>query len=73
MSTTASRTANSARNAGVSILAQLLIIVLGFITRTVFVRELGVALLGVNSLHTSVRTLPAYADLGINNVVGSVF
>lgn len=69
MSTTASRTANSARNAGVSILAQILIIVLGFITRTVFVKELGVALLGVNSLLTSVVSMLALADLGINGAV----
>lgn len=64
-----SRTANSARNAGVSILSQLLTIALGFVTRAVFIRQLGVEMQGVNALLTSTLSLLAFADLGINGAV----
>lgn len=64
--TSTSRTTRSARNAGASIVAQVVIVILGFVTRTVFISVLGVALLGVNSLLTSFLALLAIADLGIN-------
>ncbi|HZK04741.1 MAG TPA: oligosaccharide flippase family protein [Actinomycetaceae bacterium] len=69
MSAPASRTASSARNVSVSLLAQILVILLGFVTRTVFVATLGVALLGVNSLIISVLAMLTFADLGINGAV----
>lgn len=61
-----SRTDESSRNAGVSMIAQIAVIVLGFVTRTVFIAELGVTLVGINSLLTSTLALLAIADLGIN-------
>lgn len=69
LGTTVSRTVSSARNVGVSILAQVMVVALGFVTRTVFVTKLGVSLLGINSLLTSVLALLAFADLGINGAV----
>lgn len=69
MIATRSLTAQSARNAGVSILAQIVVVILGFVTRTVFVAELGVAMLGVNTLLTSTLALLAVADLGINGAL----
>lgn len=64
-----SRTAKSARNVGVSILVQVLITVLGFITRTVFIAQLGVAMVGVYSVLTSLLALLALADLGISGAL----
>lgn len=69
LSERSSRTTRSARNAGVSILTQLIVVVLGFATRTVFVAELGVALLGVNTVLMSIVALLAFADLGINGAL----
>ncbi|MGF2948863.1 lipopolysaccharide biosynthesis protein [Microbacterium alcoholitolerans] len=64
-----SRTAQSARNAGVSILVQIIVILLGFATRTVFIAQLGVAMVGVNAVLTSLMALLALADLGINGAL----
>ncbi|WP_448710962.1 lipopolysaccharide biosynthesis protein [Microbacterium profundi] len=66
---TKSRTALSARNAGVSILVQIVVILLGFVTRTVFIAQLGVAMVGVNAVLTSLMALLALADLGINGAL----
>ena len=52
-----------------SVLSQVMVIALGFVTRTVFIAKLGVELLGVHSLLTSVLALLALADLGINGAV----
>lgn len=64
-----SRTALSARNAGVSILVQIIVILLGFVTRTVFIAQLGVVMVGVNTVLTSLMALLALADLGINGAL----
>lgn len=66
MTPVASRTASFARNAAISVLTQGLTILLGFLTRTVFVACLGVELLGVNSLLTSTLAMLTLADLGVN-------
>lgn len=62
----ASRTGRSALNAGVGIGTQVLLIVLSFLTRTVFVAHLGTDLLGVQTLLLSVLAMLAVADLGLN-------
>lgn len=64
-----SRTARSARNALVGGLTQVLLILLTFVTRTIFLTSLGVELLGVQTLLVSVLALLAVADLGINGAV----
>ncbi len=69
MSATSSRTAKSARNAGVAVLTQVTVIGLGFVNRSVFVAELGVAMLGVNALLTSIVAMLAFADLGISGAL----
>jgi O-antigen/teichoic acid export membrane protein len=69
MSAPVSRTARSARNVGVSVLSQVLVIALGFVTRSVFIAHLGVALVGVNSVLTSVLAMLTLADLGVNGAV----
>lgn len=69
MNTAESRTTKSARNVLVSVLAQVLTVVLGFVTRTVFISQLGVAMVGVNSVLTSTLALLALADLGISGAL----
>lgn len=69
MSSPRSRTANSMRNASISVLVQVAIIGLGFITRTIFISELGVSLLGINTLLTSLVAILAFADLGISSAL----
>jgi O-antigen/teichoic acid export membrane protein len=64
-----SRTANSIRNAGVSIFSNILVIVLGFIVRTVFIRTLSTEYLGVNGLFTNILTIFSLAELGIGNAI----
>ncbi len=52
-----------------SVLSQVLIVVLGFVSRSVFIAHLGVGLLGVNSVLTSALAILTLADLGINGAV----
>ena len=64
-----SRTTRSAQTAAVAVTAQLLLTVLSFATRSVFVAQLGAELLGVNALLTSVLAILMLADLGINGAL----
>lgn len=69
MSAVPSRASRSARNAAVSVATQVLTVVLSFVVRSVFVATLGVEVLGVNTLLTSVVALLAVADLGVNAAI----
>lgn len=64
-----SRTRQVARNASVSLVTQLFMIVLNFVSRTVFIRTLGVDYLGVNGLFTNVLHILSFAELGIGNAI----
>jgi O-antigen/teichoic acid export membrane protein len=66
VSVTESRTRRSVRNVGVSVLGQGVVLVLGFVTRTVFIQQLGVELLGVQSLLISVLAIVSVADAGVS-------
>ncbi len=58
-------TRNSARNAAVSLGTQLLVQLLGFGSRWVFLRFLSIEYLGVNGLFSNVLTLLSFAELGV--------
>ena len=64
-----SRTHRSARNAAAGIFAQGVIVLLGFATRTVFIDQLGVELLGVQTLLLSLLALATVADLGMGSAL----
>ena len=51
------RTNNVARNAWFAFIAQVINIVLSFLSRTVFIRLLGAEYLGVNGLFTNILTM----------------
>lgn len=64
-----SRTANSFRNAGVSLSSQLLGSLLKFVCRTVFIHTLGKEFLGISSLYTNVITILNITELGFSTVI----
>ena len=65
----ASRTKNSALNLITSMSSQLLVIILRFITRTVFIYTLGKAYLGINGLFSDILTLLSLTELGIDTAL----
>ncbi|MCU7745540.1 hypothetical protein N7983_20440 [Priestia megaterium] len=63
------RTYKSFKNSIVAIIAQLLSILLSFITRTFFIKYLGVEYLGVNGLFTNILTILSLAELGVGTAI----
>ena len=64
-----SRTTNSIRNAIISIAMQVLILILSFVCRTIFIQALGDQYLGISGLYTNILSMLSLADLGINTVM----
>jgi len=59
------RTSKSIKNMIFTIINYIMTIILTFIVRTVFIRELGNVYLGINGLFTNVITMLSLAELGI--------
>lgn len=66
---TDSRTKNSFKNIGSGVASQIIQSLLGFVSRTLFVKYLAVEYLGINGLFSSILSVLALAELG----VGSAF
>ena len=64
-----SRYSNSIRNILTGIGTKLLLTALAFISRTVFIRELGVEYNGINSLYANILSILSFSELGISNVL----
>ena len=64
-----SRTKNVSRNMLVALICQFASLILNFVSRTVFVKTLGIDYLGVNGLFTNVLTVLSFAELGIGNAM----
>lgn len=64
-----SRMKNSAKNAVVGFVLQVISMVLGFVSRKLFIDYLGLEYLGVNGLFTNVLTILSFAELGIGNAI----
>ena len=64
-----SRTENSIRNIKYSVIFQVLSIFITFFSRMIFIRVLGVEILGLNSLFTNVLSVLSFADLGIGTAI----
>lgn len=69
MSVDSGRTMNSLRNSTVEIVCQLLVAVLAFICRTVFIKTLSMEYLGVNSLFVNILSVFSLADFGVEVAV----
>lgn len=63
------RTENSVKNIKIGFIAQILSMLIQFISRTFFIKYLGVSYLGINGLFSNILTLLSLADLGIGNVL----
>ncbi|URT70207.1 lipopolysaccharide biosynthesis protein [Cytobacillus firmus] len=59
------RTSNSIKNISISILSQIVIVILGFVSRKAFLDSLGIDYLGVNGLLTNVLSIMALVEGGI--------
>lgn len=64
-----SRLSNSIKNISFGLIAQVSQMVLGFISRTIFIRYLAVEYLGVNGLFTNILSLLSLAELGIAGAI----
>lgn len=64
-----SRTKQSARNIAFTLIARAVTLILGFVSRMIFLRFLTTEYLGVNGLFTNVLTMLSFAELGIGNVI----
>ena len=64
-----SRVKNTTINSTVAILSKILIFLVQFICRTVFIRVLSTEYLGINGLFTNILTMLSFAELGIGNAI----
>ena len=60
---------NSIKNIIFSIIAQLILIILGFVSRKIFVENLGIEYLGINGLLTNVISMLALVESGIGTSI----
>ena len=63
------RIKNSIHNIITGLLGQMILLVSGFISRTVFIRILGSTYLGVNGLFSNILTVLSFAELGIGQAI----
>lgn len=66
---TESRTKNSFRNYGATVVAQMFSILLNFIGRTFFIKLLSIEYLGVNGLFSNILSLLSLAELGVGTAI----
>lgn len=64
-----SRIVKSQYNLIFSFINNIVVTILGFVTRTVFVHSLGVEYLGLNGLFTNILSVLSFAELGIGNAI----
>ncbi|MBC8882990.1 hypothetical protein H9X57_05070 [Flavobacterium piscinae] len=64
-----SRISNSVKNISFGLLTQGTQMVLGFVSRTIFIQYLAIEYLGVNGLFTSILTMLSLAELGITSAI----
>lgn len=63
------RVNNSLKNISISIFSQVIVILLGFITRKIFIESLGIEYLGLSGLLTNILSLLALAEGGIGGSI----
>ena len=69
MNSESSRTSNSVKNVISNFSYQILLIILGFISRTIFLRVLSIEYLGIQGLFSDILSLLSMADLGFNTAM----
>lgn len=63
------RTENVAKNVILSSLFQIVAYIIGFVSRTIFIKILGEQYLGLNGVFTNILTLLSFAELGIGSAI----
>lgn len=63
------RTVNSIRNAVTAVINQIIILLLNFISRKIFLEVLSIEYLGISSLFSSIITMLSLAELGIGTAI----
>ena len=63
------RVANATRNIIFGYIGNTIALLLGFVSRTVFIHTLGVTYLGVDGLYTNILSLLSLAELGIGTAM----
>lgn len=63
------RTINSVRNLVVGLGYQIILLLLSFISRTIFITTLGAEYLGINGLYSNILSVLSLADLGIGSAI----
>lgn len=63
------RIENSKRNILYGLFGQLLVTILAFINRTIFIYTLGVEYLGLSGLFTSILSMLSLAELGVGSAI----
>lgn len=64
-----SRTKKSIKNVFFGFGTQIIILIINFFSRTIFIRYLGAEMLGISSLYTNILTLLSMAELGFGNAI----
>ncbi len=64
-----SRTQKSARNVFFTLSSRIVTMIMGFVTRMIFLRFLTTEYLGIDGLYTNILTMLSFAELGIGNVI----
>lgn len=65
----ASRTKNTILNSSFGVLTKLVTVIVSFVSRTVFIRVLGVQYAGVSTVFTDILTVLSFAELGIGSAI----
>ena len=63
------RSAKSVRNVATGVANKLLMMILAFATRTLFIRFLGAEYTGISSLYTNILSVLSLAEMGMGNVL----
>ncbi len=64
-----SRVVKASRNVTIGFISKILIMLFAFISRTIFIRILGVEYNGVNGLYSNILTILSLSELGLGNVL----
>lgn len=63
------RTRNSIKNSATALLGQVVTIILNFVVRTIFIKTLGAAYLGINGLFTNILSVLSFAEIGFGTAI----
>lgn len=62
------RTLNSIRNIVIGVIAQFLMIIIGFAARSIFIKYFGIEYLGLNGLFSNILSILSFSELGFGTV-----